>query len=65
MTAVGASGFTYFHKRYYIVNLQLKRDTVNLQCNISMTAVAASGFTYFHKRYYIVNLQLKRDTVNL
>ena len=35
MTAVAASGFTYFHKRYYIVNLQLKKDTVNLQYNIS------------------------------
>jgi hypothetical protein len=57
MIAVGASAFTYFHKRYYILNLQLKRVTVNLQYNISVTAVAASGFTYFHKRYYTVNLQ--------
>ena len=26
MTAVAASGFTNFHKRYCTVNLQLKRD---------------------------------------
>jgi hypothetical protein len=26
MIAVEASGFTYFHKRYCIANLQLKRD---------------------------------------
>ena len=37
MTAVAASGFTYFHKRYCIVNLQLKRDMRYCFANFTVT----------------------------
>jgi len=37
MTSVAASGFTYFHKRYFIVNLQLKRDRRYYFTNVTVT----------------------------
>jgi hypothetical protein len=45
-TAVEASGFTYFHKRYCFVNLQLKRDKRFCFAKFTVTTELIQLFCY-------------------
>ena len=46
ITAVAASGFTYFHKRYCIVNLQVERD--RWYCFVKFTVTIGDLFELYN-----------------
>ena len=58
MTAVAASGFTYFHKRYCIVNLQLKRDRWYYFAQFTVTIKLIQLF-YLQLKLFKMYIQLK------
>jgi len=59
VTALEASGFTYFHNRYCIVNLQLKRNSRYCFAEFTVTIKLMQSFCYLYLKLLKTYIQLK------